>query len=217
MTNIKVPHIGYRNIKTALAVLICLVFLNNSLMASIAAIISMQSTIEDSVSTGINRLLGTLLGGTLGVIILYFISIFSLQNYSILISALSVSLIIYICNLINKPAACVISSIVVLGIVIDPGMNNQISYAITRTIETSLGVIIAVLVNRFINPPNKTKGSLISEITKGLDINIGEINKNSIINNDDNLNNPSDNQNSNITEFEYDDDDLNNKVENKNV
>lgn len=157
MNDIKVPHIGYRNIKTALAVLICLIFLNKSLMAAIAAIICMQSTIEDSVTIGVNRLVGTLLGGLLGIVIIYFVSLFNLQNYSVFISALSVSLVIYICNLIKKPAACVISSIVVLGIVIDPSIDNQTSYALSRTLETSLGVIIAVLVNRFVNPPKVKK------------------------------------------------------------
>ena len=154
MRILKLPHMGYRNIKTALAVLICLLFLNKSLMAAIAAIICMQSTIEDSVVTGINRLIGTLLGGLLGIIIIYFISLFNLQDYSIFISALSVSLVIYIFNLIKKPAACVISAIVVLGIVIDPSVDNQIFYALNRTLETSLGVVIAILINRFINPPS---------------------------------------------------------------
>lgn len=160
MKFLKFPHIGYRNIKTALAVLICLLFLNKSLMASIAAIICMQSTIEDSVVIGINRLIGTFLGGFLGIIIIYFISLFNLQNYSVFISALSVSLVICICNLIKKPAACVISSIVVLGIVIDPSIDNQFSYALNRTLETSLGVVIAILVNRFINPPTESNLNL---------------------------------------------------------
>lgn len=161
----KLPHVGSRNIKTALAVFICLLFLNKSLMAAIAAIICMQSTIEDSVVTGINRLIGTLLGGLLGLIIIYFISLFNLQDYSIFISALSVSFVIYICNLIKKPAACVISSIVVLGIIIDPSIDNQFFYALNRTLETSLGVVVAILVNRFINPPDDGDLSLL-EFTK---------------------------------------------------
>lgn len=160
MKDFKLPHVGSRNIKTALAVFICLLFLNKSLMAAIAAIICMQSTIEDSVVTGINRLIGTLLGGLLGIVIIYFISLFNLQDYSVFIAALSVSLVICICNLIKKPAACVISSIVVLGIVIDPSIDNQFSYALNRTLETSLGVVIAILVNRFINPPTDSNLSL---------------------------------------------------------
>ena len=160
MKLLKLPHIGSRNIKTALSVFICLLFLNKSLMAAIAAIICMQSTIEDSVVIGINRLIGTFLGGLLGLVIIYFVSILNLQDYSIFISALSVSFVIYICNLIKKPAACVISSIVVLGIIIDPNIDNQFFYALNRTLETSLGVVIAILVNRFINPPDDSNLSL---------------------------------------------------------
>ena len=170
MKHFHLPHIGSRNLKTALAVFICLLFLNQSLMASIAAIICMQSTIEDSVSIGFNRLFGTLIGGLLGIIIIYLVSVFKLQDYIIFIAAGSVSLIIYICTIINKPAACVISSIVILGIVIEPSVDNQIPYAIARTIETSLGIIIAVLINRFINPPNKGNLSIIENLSEELEI-----------------------------------------------
>lgn len=169
MKLLKLPHIGSRNIKTALSVFICLLFLNKSLMAAIAAIICMQSTIEDSVVIGINRLIGTFLGGLLGLVIIYFISIFNLQAYSIFISALSVSLVIYICNLIKKPAACVISSIVVLGIIIDPNIDNQFFYALNRTLETSLGVVIAILVNRFINPPDDSNLTLSNGIEEDIE------------------------------------------------
>lgn len=171
MKHFHLPHIGSRNLKTALAVFICLLFLNQSLMASIAAIICMQSTIEDSVSTGFNRLFGTLVGGLLGIVIIYLVSVFKLQDYTIFIAAGSVSLIIYICTIINKPAACVIASIVILGIVIEPSVDNQIPSAIARTIETSLGIIIAVLINMFIKPPEKGDISIIEKLSKELEIN----------------------------------------------
>ncbi|WP_300380068.1 aromatic acid exporter family protein, partial [Clostridium sp.] len=155
MKILKLPNIGYRNIKTGLAVLICLLIFPKSLFAPIAAIISMQSTIEDSLEIGINRLIGTLIGGILGVIILYIIEYANLYNYSFLIGALSVSLIIYLCNLINKPAASSISSIVILAIIIDPVTDiTPLAYSFIRTIETVVGVIIAIIINKYINPPN---------------------------------------------------------------
>lgn len=171
MKHFHLPHIGSRNLKTALAVFICLLFLNQSLMASIAAIICMQSTIEDSVSIGFNRLFGTLVGGLLGIVIIYLVSVFKLQDYTIFIAAGSVSLIIYICTIINKPAACVIASIVILGIVIEPSVDNQIPSAIVRTIETSLGIIIAILINIFIKPPERGNISVIEKLSKELEIN----------------------------------------------
>jgi uncharacterized membrane protein YgaE (UPF0421/DUF939 family) len=154
MRILKLPNVGYRNIKTALAVLICLLIVPKSLFAPIAAIISMQSTLEDSLETGINRLIGTFLGGISGVIILYIIQYLNLYNYSSLIGALSVSLIIYLCNVINKPAASSIASIVILGIIIDPVADiSPIQYSFNRTIETVIGVVIAIIINKYINPP----------------------------------------------------------------
>jgi uncharacterized membrane protein YgaE (UPF0421/DUF939 family) len=157
MNHLDIPNVGYRNIKTSLAVLICLLLMPKSLNAAIAAIICMQSTVEDSVKTGLNRLIGTFLGGLLGVIILPLIIKLNLHSFSIIIASLGVSLIIYICNLIKKPAACVIAAIIVLIILIDPNVTNPIMYALKRTFETVAGVIIAIIINRFVNPPKKVK------------------------------------------------------------
>ncbi|NLL29807.1 MAG: FUSC family protein [Clostridiales bacterium] len=157
MKHLDIPNLGYRNIKTSLAVLICLLLMPKSLNAPIASIISMQSTVEDSVEIGLNRLIGTFLGGLLGAILLIFIITFNLHSFSIIIASLGVSLIIYICILIKKPAACTIASIVVLIILIDPDITNPISYAFRRTFETVAGVIIAIVINALINPPKDKK------------------------------------------------------------
>ena len=101
MENFELPHIGSRNIKTALSVLICLIFWPNSLFAAIAAVICVQDTVENSVKIGLNRLIGTLLGGILGVILLFTINKLNLTSFSTIITAIGVSLIIYICKTLN--------------------------------------------------------------------------------------------------------------------
>ena len=55
--------IGMRNVKTPLAVFLCVVIfqilnMGSSFYAAIAAIISMQSSVLDSFKTGKNRMLG---------------------------------------------------------------------------------------------------------------------------------------------------------------
>lgn len=157
MEKLKFPHIGYRNIKTAISVLICLIFWPNSLFAAIAAIICMQDTVENSIKTGINRLIGTLLGGIIGAILLFTINRFNLSSFSPIISAIGVSLIIYLCNLIKKPAACSIASIVLISIIISPSYDDPLTYSIRRTIETAFGIIIAIIINKYINPPEDKK------------------------------------------------------------
>ncbi|WP_368236611.1 aromatic acid exporter family protein, partial [Anaerotruncus rubiinfantis] len=56
-------RVGMRNVKTALAIFVCLLLYQfvpgNASYACIAALIAMQSTLEESWSQGRNRLLGT--------------------------------------------------------------------------------------------------------------------------------------------------------------
>lgn len=155
MKKLELPHIGSRNIKTALSVLVCLVFWPNSLFAAIAAVICVQDTVENSLNIGINRLVGTLLGGILGVIFLYITNGLHLQNVLPLVVSIGVSLIIYICNLIKKPSACSISSITLMSILVSQSYNDPLVYSIQRTIETAFGVIVAILINKYIHPPKE--------------------------------------------------------------
>ena len=153
MEKLDLPHIGSRNIKTGLSVLICLIFWPNSLFAAIAAVICVQSTIENSLKIGLNRLIGTLLGGVLSLMLLYIINEFHLQKFLPIIVALGVSLIIYICNIIKKPSACSISSITLMAILITQSFNDPLMYAIHRTVETAFGVTVAILINKYIHRP----------------------------------------------------------------
>lgn len=153
--NLDLPHIGSRNIKTALCVLICLIFWPSSIFAAIAAVICVQSTVENSLEIGINRLIGTFLGGIFSLILLYFINGFHLQKFLPLIVASGVSLIIYICNLIKKPSSSSISSITLIAILITQSSNDPLMYSIHRTIETAFGVIVAILINKYIHPPKE--------------------------------------------------------------
>ncbi len=155
MEKLDLPHIGSRNIKTALSVLICLIFWPNSLFAAIAAVICVQGTVENSLKIGVNRLIGTLLGGILSLILLYIIDELHFQKYLPIIVAVGVSLIIYICNLIKKPSACSISSITLMAILITQSSNNPLMYSIHRTVETAFGVIVAILINKYIHPPKE--------------------------------------------------------------
>lgn len=157
MEKLELPHIGSRNIKTGLSVLICLILWPNSLFAAIAAVICVQSTVENSLKIGINRLVGTLLGGVLSLILLYLINALDLQKFLPLIVAIGVSLIIYICNLIKKPSACSISSITLMAILISQGSKDPLMYSVQRTVETAFGVIVAILINKYIHPPKDKK------------------------------------------------------------
>jgi len=68
-----------RNIKTALAVFICVAVFAmmgpnfNPLFAAVAAVITMESNIEETVESGWNRILGTIIGGAAGMLAFLFL------------------------------------------------------------------------------------------------------------------------------------------------
>lgn len=150
---LELPKIGLRNIKTAISVCLCiLIFPKDPFFAAIAAVMCTQGSVESSVKSGINRLSGTLLGGVIGISLLFITREFHLIKLTSLITGAGIVIVIYICNLIKKPGACAISSIVLIAIMTAPETRDPFFYAIARTIETALGIIIALAVNKCIQP-----------------------------------------------------------------
>lgn len=151
--------IGFRAIKTAIAVFLCLVisFLlkkEDAFFSSIAAIICMQQTNDETFKAGLHRLVGTTLGGIIGYVVLEIIS--SLPVYydvlNIFLIPACVLLVIYLCNAINKKSSVGIGCIVLVSILSDLDRSTQdtLLYVINRVIDTSIGIVIAMLVNRFL-------------------------------------------------------------------
>lgn len=161
MKKFKLPPIGGRNLKTALATFICIIifdFFNRSsaFFACVAALMCMQDTVENSFSTGKNRILGTLIGGLLGLFITYLSNILgdSLLIYSIL-TAIGTILSIYLCVLFKLTGAVSSSCIVLFAIMTNLTAETSYTYAVDRTIDTFIGVVIGLLVNRFVFPYDK--------------------------------------------------------------
>lgn len=178
--------IGMRNIKTALSVFICLVFyllcgfangllppgdsaflrLLNFLLdrkdvsyACVAAIVSMQSSVEDSVAFGKSRLIGTAVGGMIGIVMVASAPFADYTVLSYLLVSLGVVITIYICNIIKHSAASSVSCIVFLIIVLSINSGSSaVPYAINRMIDTAIGILISVPINRFIRAPKGVHG-----------------------------------------------------------
>ena len=148
-----------RNIKTALAVTLCMIVFNlihrdNPFFACIASVFCMKDTVANSISMGKNRILGTILGGIIGIILIFLSTHFQfLYNISSIMTGLGVSLSIYICTLLKKPESVIVSCIVISGIMINYASQlNSYVYAINRSFDTIIGIIVAILVNKYFNP-----------------------------------------------------------------
>ena len=159
-------RIGLRAIKTAIAVALCLLLSfvfhrHDALFSSIAAIICMQQTYNETFKSGIHRLIGTILGGVLGYFVLEII--FAIPGYKnwfdILIVPVCILMVIYLCNMMNKQSSVVIGCIVLVSIIAVPEKNvdGTLFYVINRVIDTSIGIVVAMLVNRFLLPKTVQK------------------------------------------------------------
>ena len=157
MDGVKLPKPGLRNTKTALSVFFCILLFEligkqNPLFACSAAIICMKETVHYSYQMGVDRLAGTLLGGIVGLVFLLIKNHLTLLHTEAMVAGLGILTVIYLCNLLNKSGASVISSIVVLAIVIGVGDKSPFLYALDRMLDTFIGIIIALVVNRYIFP-----------------------------------------------------------------
>ena len=147
-------QIGMRNIKTALAVTISIIIANlmklqSPFYTAIAAIISMQSSVKASFKAGRNRMYGTILGAAIGYI---FALIYPGNAF---LCGAGIIIIIYLCNTFKWNQSASIACIVFLAIMINLNGKDPLLYSIYRTVDTFIGIIIAVLINYFIVPPKK--------------------------------------------------------------
>ena len=138
--------IGMRNIKTGIAVFFAtlagyLGIVQTPVYTVSVCIFSIKNTMKDTFEVSWSRILGTLLGGVIG-----YISTFFLRGH-IITATLGVVLIIYICNIIKISDASAIASVTFISICLGVGNNHALNYSIMRSIDTLVGVIIALVVN----------------------------------------------------------------------
>lgn len=165
---------GMRTLKTMVAVAICfLIFLpfwetevgpgDNILdhvgpfYACIAAIVCMQDSVKRSVKQGISRLIGTGIGGCVGIVILWISGEESSPLLFGVLLALGVMTTIWICDLLRKPAACSIGGVVCCAVLLSHGGPERYFYLLARMGETAIGILIGVAVNCLL-PDHRMEG-----------------------------------------------------------
>ncbi len=167
-----------RTIKTALCVLICLLiyklfyyldiyfdgvrainfvhdylFGTSASFACITAVICMQDTIENSVKFGISRILGSVLGGIASIVLSFINARFFVSRGDIFVCVFGVIFLIWFCNLIKQKEACSITVITFLIIIIGIDFARPMLAAVNRTVGSSLGALVAIVINKTIKKP----------------------------------------------------------------
>lgn len=154
----KLPKIGMRTVKTAFAVYLCLIIgqLVNGITpfySAIAAIFTMKDTQLGSVNYGKTRLFSTLVGGVVGILFLWIGGSINQQAIFDIIIAVGIICCIYICNYFGRNNSASLACVVFLAVILNHNNGNEkYVYAFTRMVETLIGIVIAIGVNKYICP-----------------------------------------------------------------
>ena len=151
-------HIGRRIIKTVIAVFVCAIIgylrgTATAIVSMIAAIICIQPTRDESVMFAVNRVIGTIFGGALGAACLFLARLTGLINitplYYLLIAIMLIPIIL-LTLLMRKPSISSFSCIVFLMVTVTLVEGaSPVLYAVERTTETLIGIVVGLGVNRF--------------------------------------------------------------------
>ena len=177
MKKAKLPLPGFRTIKTAIAILACLLLYSvigreNVLLALFATILSMHDSIRRSVLDGINRIIGAVIGGAFGIAIVLLAG--GLRDRAFLWYVIvSAGVIVLICffNVIKRNNSIAIGSIVFLIIMLDTSLKSPFMYATDYVIDTVIGICIALLVNQLPLGTINDRGTLKSVFEKQAKLN----------------------------------------------
>ncbi|NMA06770.1 MAG: hypothetical protein GX928_03520 [Ruminococcaceae bacterium] len=151
--------VGMRIIKTVisiyLSIIISLAINGQPTSAAIAAFICTRSSNKDSVDTGRIRVIGTLIGALFSLVFIIVIKYFNIelftQGYYIMLSLLLIP-VIKVTIWLKMPgatvSACIVVLITLLSYVKDGDPHVRIIY---RFVDTMVGVIIAIIVNKVLS------------------------------------------------------------------
>jgi len=150
------PHIGFRMLKTALSVSICLLLARlfaypPPVYACIAAVIVTKETVESSLKMGIARVSATLVGGVMALVWLFF-DLQRVPYLEIPLIGIGILVTLYFCLIIKEPDAAALACVVFLIITLQHPYDKHM-FALVRVCETIAGICISLVVNRLIRPP----------------------------------------------------------------
>lgn len=170
--HIRLPHLGMRIIKSALAVFVCFFVYHifqlsgSVLYALLAALWCIQPYWENTLSSAGKRIIGTLFGSAVGLILISTdVYLFQMNHlptigyYALL--AVAVVFLIYITVLLKKTDTTYYAVVVFLSIVIMQGdVTHPFLLVAERAADTLIGIAIGMFINRFDLPRAKRKDTL---------------------------------------------------------
>ena len=148
-------RVGGRTGKTVIAVFSCFLIdtVRENGIPFYAAILCIQHNFKDSLNTALTREIATVIGGILGAIILSFEkNVYRIPNELLRYLFLSISLIpiINFSVWVKQEKGTFLMCVVFLCITVTHGNDgNPLAFGMARIIDTTVGIVIALVINRF--------------------------------------------------------------------
>lgn len=143
--------IGMRTIKTGIAVTLCCILtsfaVDNMFYCVTACVVTMQDTIKTSFKMGSQRILGTLIGGLIGFLLVL------ISPANPILCGIGIMLVIKFCDMF-KLSSLVVSSVTFFSLYLGYVDSAPLIYSIQRIIDTSVGVIVGLIINYSVARPN---------------------------------------------------------------
>ena len=147
--------IGMRIIKTVVAVFLCglLAYFRSAsgFYSMIAAVVCIQNSAGKTIESSVNRMIGTLVGGIMGVLVVYSLDTLGVLYIELLRYAVPPVMlipIIKLCLTIKKPGCAAMACIVFLCVTVNHSVGDTPAiYSIDRLFETMVGVALACAID----------------------------------------------------------------------
>lgn len=126
------------------------------------AVMPISTFFGETIKFGINRIIGSTIGAIIGILLS------TIQQGDVLLVAVGVILIVYVCNYFKWDSTTSIACLVFVAIIVGAKGTSPLEYSIHRLLDTFIGIGITTLVNNYIFNPN------LSQILKRQGKNIQE-------------------------------------------
>lgn len=147
--------VGMRMVKTVIAVFICGIFGyvrgEPAFYSMIAAVICMQNSTDKTITSSVNRAIGTLVGGLYGIIILYGLELFHTEHIDLLrytLVSLTIIPLIRTALVLKRPSSASLSCVVFLCVTVNHNTDSSPAlFALQRMLDTLAGVGVTCVID----------------------------------------------------------------------
>ena len=161
----QLPKVGMRMVKTSVAVALCFLIARIAgtreppIFSTIAAIICMQSYVENSIEVSFNRVIGTGIGAIFGLLVVCLTQLLPVDIIFLgdIILAIAVIPVIYTTVLLKKTGAAALAGVVLLSIGTTSVDVSPLFHVMNRSVETLIGIVVSLGVNMVHFPRRKEK------------------------------------------------------------